>query len=52
MKVATEEIAAILAADDVVAQAVKDYMDDWFPVFDEVEMVSIVGEAYREMMSV
>ena len=52
MKVATDEIAAILSVDDVIAQAVKDYMDDWFPMFDEAEMVSLVGEAYVEMMSV
>jgi len=52
MKVATEEIAAILVVDDVIAQAVKDYMDDWFTVFDEAETVAIVAEAYREMMSV
>lgn len=51
MKVCSEEIAAILAVDDVIATAVKDYMDDWFTVQDE-DLVSLVGEAYREMMEV
>lgn len=51
----TKEIAQTLSVDLVIAQAVQDYMDDWYGLdYSEItqrELTSSINEAYVEMMS-